>query len=359
MPLNRLHVLARRIRIVGWQNAVRLALYHTRYVLRYSTPRKAWNAWAAKRQRKQRAATVRAMPYRYYVDPVNLCVLHCPLCPTGLGTLGRAQGFMAFEHYTRIVDEIAPYAYTLELYNWGEPFLHPRIFDMIRYAHDRRISVRISSNLNRFSPQAAAQTVASGLDRLIVSLDGASQAVYEQYRRGGSLPRVCEHIRWLVDEKRRQSSATPFVLVRMLVTRKNEHEVAAVRELARDLGADGFTIAPILVDTQNPALMQEWLPSEAALSAYDYDAQQIENAWSCDDLWEAMTINWDGGASPCCWVHQQRHDLDNVLNKPIAAVWNGAAYVSARRAFSRQGPLPDDVPTICHRCRGRPLYLRD
>lgn len=357
--LKKTSLVLARSRLIGWQNAFRMAYYHTWLVWRYSTPRKVWNVIMARLQRRRRASTVRAMPYRYYIDPTNICILHCPLCATGLGMLGRTKGMIRYEDYTRIVDQVAPYAYVLELYNWGEPFLHPRIFDIIGYAHKKRISVRLSSNLNRFDRQAAAQTVACGLDRLIVSVDGASQAIYEQYRRGGDLQRVSEHLQWLVEEKRRQRSATPFILVRMLVTRKNEQEIAAVRQLARELGADGFTTAPILVDTQDAALAREWLPSEAALSVYDYGAQQIENTWACDDLWEAMTINWDGGVAPCCWVHQQCHDLDNVLDKSIAEVWNGPAYLSARRTFSRQGPLSDDVPTICNRCRGRPLYLRD
>jgi MoaA/NifB/PqqE/SkfB family radical SAM enzyme len=349
----------KRWRLLGGRNVYALMRYHGRHVLRYSTPRKELNLLRAKAALWRRASVVPAMPYRYYIDPTNVCVLHCPLCPTGLGTLGRPKGLMAYEDYTRIVDQIAPHAYVLELYNWGEPFLHPRIFDMIRYAHDKRISVRLSSNLNRYDRQAAESTVASGLDRLIVSVDGATQAVYSQYRRGGDLQRVLSHVALLVDERLRQRSATPFILMRMLVTRKNEHEISAVRQIARDLGVDGFSTAPILVDTSDAELVREWLPAEASHSVYNYDAPQVENVYSCSDLWQAMTINWDGGVSPCCWVHRQEHDLANALDQPIAEIWNGAAYQSARRTLDRHNPLTKDVVTICNRCRGRPLYLKD
>jgi len=104
---------------------------------------------------------------------------------------------MNLEDFKRIVDQIAPYAYYVELYNWGEPFLHPQIFDMIRYASERKISVQLSSNLNYFNEEMAEQAVASGLTRLLVSVDGATQETYEKYRCGGRLEVVLQtYVSW-------------------------------------------------------------------------------------------------------------------------------------------------------------------
>jgi MoaA/NifB/PqqE/SkfB family radical SAM enzyme len=69
----------------------------------------------------------------------------------------------------------------------GEPCLHPDIFRMIRYAHDQRTLVRLSSSLNRYSEEMARQTVEAGLDSIIVSVDGATEASYSSYRRRGKL----------------------------------------------------------------------------------------------------------------------------------------------------------------------------
>ncbi len=355
MLFARLSNLAARLRRIGPANAWRLALYHSWHVLRYSTPRKAVNALAVRLQRRWRVERVRGMPYRYFFDPTNFCNLQCALCPSGLGTIGRARGRMDWALYTRLVDEVAPYAYSIELYNWGEPLLHPRLGEMIAYAHARRISVRMSSNLNLLTPATAELLVRSRLDRLIVSVDGSTQEVYERYRRGGDLARVQRNLAMLVEARRRAGRRTPFILVRLLVNRHNEGQIEAVRALARQAGADSFTTGPLFVDTTDPAQVAEWLPADASLSYYDYAA--LENRWACDDLWEAMTVNWDGGVSPCCWVHRQEHDLASAANQSLRAIWNGPAYRSARRALSGRGP--GEAHTICGRCLGRPLYLKD
>jgi len=264
---------------------------------------------------------------------------------------------MNLEDFKRIVDQIAPYAYYVELYNWGEPFLHPQIFDMIRYASERKISVQLSSNLNYFSEEMAEQAVASGLTRLLVSVDGATQETYEKYRCGGRLEVVLHNLRLLVKAKCQAGSSTPFITLRTLINRYNEHELDQVRQLAVDLGVDSFSTGPIFVNTSDREQVEEWLPEDEHLSYYDYSAEHLENVWPCADLWESCTINWDGGIAPCCWLQDSSYDFDNAFTKPLREIWNGEFYVSSRRVFSLGGPREGPVQTICTRCKGRPEYL--
>jgi MoaA/NifB/PqqE/SkfB family radical SAM enzyme len=317
------------------------------------------NFIAVKTQKWLRCDRVWGMPYRYNIDSTNICNLRCPVCPTGLGTIGRERGRIDFENFKAVVDQIAKYAYVLDLYNWGEPFLHPRIFDMISYAHRCRISVRLSSNMNYFSREMAEKTVASRLDRIIVSVDGSTQETYEKYRRGGNLSKLLSNVGLLVEEKRRQDSLWPFILMRMLINRYNEDQIDELRRIAEDLGVDGFSTGGFFVDTTDPAQIEEWLPTDEAQSYYDYSADKLENVWSCSDLWEGMTINWDGGVAPCCWLYHKKNDFDNAFEKPVAEIWNGEAYVSSRRVFAFGGPKDGPQKTICTACKGHPLYLRD
>lgn len=343
----------------GLKNTLRVNRFWLSQFVEHSTPRKVLNAFLAKSQKYLKRDKVRGMPYRYTIDPLNVCNLRCPLCPTGLGTLGRKSGKMELEKFQGIIDQIEPYAYLAELYNWGEPFLHPQIFEMIRYASERKISVRMSSNLNRFNAEMARQTVESGLDALTVSVDGATQETYEKYRRKGNLENVLDNIRLLVEEKRRQGSSKPFIVFRMLINRYNEHEIADMRQIAEGLGVDAFNTGTTYVDTNDRAQVEEWLPTVEELSYYDYSAEKIENVWHCSDLWESVTINWDGGLAPCCWLHDQNNDLDNVFERPLKDIWNGDAYISSRRVFAFGGPKDGPVETICTVCKGRPQYLKD
>ena len=346
-----------RMRNRGVWHALRLLRYHFHHFYRYNTPLKTFNLLLTKAQKWLKVDRVWGMPYRYNIDPTNVCNLRCPVCPTGLGILGREQGMIDFEDYQAVVDQIAKYAYVLELYNWGEPFLHPRIFDMVRYAHDRRVSVRLSSNMNRFSGDMAEKTVSSGLDRLIVSVDGSTQEAYEKYRRGGNLQRVLDNVKMLVAEKRRQKSRYPFILMRMLINRHNEHQVEDVRKIAETIGVDAFSTGAFFIDTTDEDQIEEWLPTDESQSYYRY-SDQLENVWHCSDLWESMTINWDGGVAPCCWLHHKEHDFGNAFEEPISEIWNNPFYLTSRRVFNRKPPL-DGNETICMTCKGRPKYLKD
>jgi radical SAM protein with 4Fe4S-binding SPASM domain len=264
---------------------------------------------------------------------------------------------MALADLKRIVDEIAPFAYQIELYNWGEPLLHPDIMEMIEYASQRRIPVGLSSNLNRLDAETARRLVESGLSHLIVSIDGATQESYAAYRRRGQLDTVLKNLELLIETRRKLQRRSPFIIWRMLVGKHNEHEIAIVRNMAHSMGADSFSTGVLFVDTRDPEQVKEWLPADPAFSPYDYDGEKLENRWDCHDLWENMVINWDGGVSPCCWLHDPQFDFGSVSGQTVREIWNNPRYVSARRVIGKRNSQPDDVPTICHRCRGHPDYM--
>jgi MoaA/NifB/PqqE/SkfB family radical SAM enzyme len=345
-----------------WRNRARIYRFHLGEFVRCTTPRKLANLIVVKAQRRLRRERLAGLPYHYFIDPMNVCNLRCPLCPTGRGVLARPRGRMAMEDLKRIVDEIAPYAYRIELYNWGEPLLHPDILEMIRYARGKRIMVGLSSNLNRLDRATARQLVASGLSQLVVSIDGADQETYAAYRRGGQLDQVLENLALLIGERQALGSRTPFLIWRMLVGRHNEAQVEDVERLAYDMGVDSFTTGLLYVDTRDLEQVAQWLPADPAYSPYDGE-EPIENRWDCRDLWESMVINWDGGVSPCCWLHDPAHDFGNAARDGVRAVWNNPSYLSARRVIGRRGSAdtlsgaPDGVETICHRCQGRPDYM--
>ena len=175
----------------------------------------------------------------------------------------------------------------------------------------------------------------------------------------GNLDKVLENVQLIVDEKRKAKSHKPFITLRLLVNRYNEDEIDDLRAIAASIGVDAFTTGVLYVDTTDQTQIQEWLPSHEEQSFYDYSQNNIENTWHCSDLWESVTINWDGGLAPCCWLHQEEHDFDNVFERPLKDIWNGDAYVSSRRVFAFGGPKTGPQETICTVCKGHPQYLKD
>jgi radical SAM protein with 4Fe4S-binding SPASM domain len=341
----------------GRAAAWRIRAFHVREFVRCTTPRKLANLALVKVQSSLRQDRLLGLPPSYFIDPINVCNLRCPLCPTGRGVLARPRGRMALADLQRLADQITPYAYRVELYNWGEPLLHPDIFAMIELFSRRRVSVGLSSNLNALDAEDARRLVQSGLNQLVVSIDGATQETYAAYRRRGNLETVLGNLELLLNTRRALGRRNPFVVWRMLVGKHNEQEIEAVRTMAADMGVDSFSTGVLYVDTQDTEQVEQWLPTDPSYSPYDYDAQELENRWDCRDLWESMVINWDGGVSPCCWLHDPQYDFGNVTQQTVRQVWNGPSYLSARRMIGRRKVEPGDPPTICHRCHGHPSYM--
>jgi MoaA/NifB/PqqE/SkfB family radical SAM enzyme len=180
-------------------------------------------------------------PTHLQIEPTTHCNLRCLLCPVNTG-LNRPTGHMDFNVFQKVVDEVGEYAFFILLWDWGEPFLNPRIYDMIRYAGERRIKLISSTNGHLLAQgDHADRLVRSGLDTLIVALDGITQETYERYRQGGRLAHVLQGIRTLVDRKRALNSNTPLINLRFLVMRHNEHEIPELLELAKSLGVDALT----------------------------------------------------------------------------------------------------------------------
>lgn len=131
---------------------------------------------------------------------------------------------------------------------------------MVEYATSKGLSVRINSNLNRTTSVQARLMVESGLEELLVDLDGATQETYERYRIGGKLALVVGNVRQIVEVKRQLKSPLPLITARTLLTRHNESEVPHIKALAWNLGVDRFWTGPVYVNVNCPEDISEWVP---------------------------------------------------------------------------------------------------
>src|SRR5262245_30239999 len=125
----------------------------------------------------------------FMVEPTTQCNLKCPLCP--VPTHMHRPGFhMQMHTYRDVVDDIAGHAKLLALWNFGEPFLNPEIFEMIRYAEERHVPVRVSTNSTFLGEHEVQSIFDSDLSSIIVCLDGASKETHERYRIGSTFELV-------------------------------------------------------------------------------------------------------------------------------------------------------------------------
>jgi radical SAM protein with 4Fe4S-binding SPASM domain len=298
-------------------------------------------------------------PLKLSIDPSSICILHCPLCPTGQGKDGRTRGKMTLENFKKIVDDTGPYLYEIDLNKWGEPFLNEDIFDMVAYAHKKRIKVNIPSNFNvKLSEEDAEKLILNGLDRLHVSLDGLTQKVYETYRVGGNLKTVIENIKLIVRKKKELNKTNPTIILQFLVMRHNEHQLPNLEEFTKKIGADEFLIAGVRssmerevyeTDKDKIEKTMNWLPKNEKYSRYDYEkkVRKIRKKY-CYFPWFVSVINWNGSVSPCCGTYYEKEDFGNILKEGnFKKIWNNEKYQSARNAIARK---KFKVANVCLNC---------
>jgi len=192
---------------------------HLKSLLAHSTPTKLLNLLRVETAWLLRKPVVHGHPYILFVDPTNVCNLRCPLCPTGTGDLERRAGMLSYECFTRVIDPLAPYAYEVNLYNWGEPLLNRDIFRMIEYARSKNLMPSMSSNLNTVHDTDIENLARSSLEYLTVSLDGTTPEVYAHYRRRGDFALVLANLKQLLEYKRRLGRKTPFIEWQFIVMR--------------------------------------------------------------------------------------------------------------------------------------------
>ncbi len=297
-------------------------------------------------------------PITLQVEPASICNLRCALCPVTEG-MDRPTGKMDFELFKKSIDEMGDYVLLMILWDWGEPFVNPAIYDMIAYAKKRNIQIISSTNAHVFEREEnAKKLIKSGIDSIIVAIDGIKQNTYERFRQSGKLEKALKGTRNLVAAKRAMNSHTPLINFRFLVTKHNEHEIPDLKKLVRSLGVDVLTLKKLnpyesYADTrfERQTNFDEILPVDERYQRFRYeeaagDRHRIRRNPPCSRLWDCMTIRWNGVVPICTYDYREKHVLGNIKTNPAKNVW----YRNSIRSFRRQFGNNPKLIELCKNC---------
>jgi pyruvate-formate lyase-activating enzyme len=325
-----------------YQRLVALPPHHGFYRL---TPRRLANLYLTRLEYLLGRKRLRSSPIKLTVESTNTCNLRCPACFSGAGETGRARGAMAPELYARLLRELGPYLFEIEFHNWGEPLLAKQLVPMIAAAACQGIATTVSTNFSiPFDAERAEALVRSGLSLLGVSIDGARQEIYEQYRVHGNLELVLRNCRLVRDAKRRIGSPTPRLIWEFHVFPHNTTDIPLARTIAAELEME------IAVE-KGWVVGEEW--DRSGTFAFFADPQ----AHRCPFLWRHAVVNNDGGVAPCCGTFYKEDDRGQLAAGPgttgagsFREVWNNDEFVLARRFFDARTGTDADRQNVCFDC---------
>jgi radical SAM protein with 4Fe4S-binding SPASM domain len=278
----------------------------------------------------------RGKPVTLSIEPTNNCNLRCPECPSGMNILTRKRGSMDLERFKKIISQLSPELFHLTLYFQGEPYLNPLFFEMVKFAHIHNIRVDTSTNGHYLDAKNVASTLASGLDRLIISLDGTDAGAYQQYRIGGSFEKVIRGISEVVRQKKENRSAKPTVELQFLVLASNQHQMKEIKKLGRELGVDRVTLKTAqFYNTENGNPL---MPDPGKYSRYKKNNAgrwMLKNRLPdhCFRMWRGCVITWDGQVVPCCFDKDALMVMGSVDETPFAEIWTNKDYDHFRKTI--------------------------
>ena len=351
---------------------------------------KILNLCLARYHFRVRSASVPSRPFGLVIDSSNMCRLACPGCVHStrneeLKVFDWPNGTLSEDRFSALLRLYGPYAIGVYFCNYGEPLLNLNTPKLIRMAKKYLLGTSLSTSLSvrRFDAEAYVQ---SGLDFMILSIDGATQPVYERFRRNGDLELVLSNVRKLLDAKRKLHKRTPVLSGNFLAFEHNAHEIPLAARMARELGVDFFRVVnPFDVGWDDadirPANVKggvsrlkwfsvsnrpdNWNPFPDTVESGVIE-QAFEKPWNldaasdsgpaaghtCHWLYKNMVLDAGGRIMPCCGG--PRPDINLVFGTfdgNGGDPFNSERYRQARGWFSDGDPasVSGDAPH-CTRC---------
>jgi radical SAM protein with 4Fe4S-binding SPASM domain len=295
-----------------------------------------------------RNVVVNGVPASLSIEPTTSCNLQCPECPSGLRQFTRKTGFIEMDLYKKIINDSYKELIYLMLYFQGEPFLHPDFFNMLSYAKSKNIYTATSTNAHFLDMDNAKMVVDSGLDRIIISIDGITQKSYAKYRVGGKLDKVLEGTRNLVKAKKELKSKSPFIIFQFVVFRSNEHEVEGLQQLAKEIGVDKVQIKSaqfynLSLENDLIPINPKYLRYKKADNQYVYKDNIPNKCWRS---WHAPVITQEGNMVPCCFDKDASYELGDLKTEQLKTVFQG----EQSRLFKKQILKERKQIDICRNC---------
>jgi radical SAM protein with 4Fe4S-binding SPASM domain len=288
-------------------------------------------------------------PISISIEPTTSCNLRCPECPSGLRSFKRDTGMLSVELFKKIIKQLHKKTTYLTFYFQGEPYLNTDFLEMVAVSSQHKLFTSTSTNAHYLNEENAIKTIESGLNQLIISIDGTTQEIYEQYRVGGSLNKVIEGTKNIINWKRKLKSSTPHVVFQFLVVKPNEHQLADVKLLAAELGVDELRFKTAQVyDYENGNSL---IPENENYSRYK---KGINGKWrlknklqnQCWRMWSSCVITWDGKIVPCCFDKDAKYNMGNISEIPFNKIWTSKEYDEFRSKLLKSRKEID----ICTNC---------
>lgn len=288
---------------------------------------------------KTRQAVLKSRPFLVRLDTSAICNLYCTCCRLKESFnlqpgQSREAYLMSLKTFEAVLSQVGSHAQRMTFHITGEPMMNPKLFDMVKMAHDKKIFTYFCTNFNLMSPVLLPRLFESGLDKLRISFDGFSQEAYSIYRVGGDVEKLKKGIAMTMAEKRRRGATRPVVEVQIITFQHVQPELPQIKQFCQEHGVDQILTMP---------------------DGCNFDGSHVlcvqgKPYTGCFWPWINIVVNSNGSVFPCGQGFDGRLPYGNVNKDSLATIWNNELFTETRRFLSGQSPRREDLKLGCYNC---------
>ena len=293
---------------------------------------------------KEKLAKLPAFPRMIDIEMTNTCNFRCLMCPTGNFSQKRDKGFMDDAVFYKVLDEIRPHRTPLRFIRWGEPLTHPRILDYLRACRAAGVLTHINTNGSKMSEEMMDALIEIPLDSLKFSFQGVDRKSYAEMRNTDFFNELIATIRRL--HEKRGARPKPFIQVSTTITYESKEMVRAFKEEVAPF-ADSTNVGRTVLDYVDLNAVRLRPHELEELKRLKELESVIKVHPECPEVFDKISVNWDGKITACCMDSDDLMILGNVHTQTLVEIW-GSETLNRYRALLAD-MRHDELP-LCKSC---------
>jgi len=304
-----------------------------------------------------------AYPSSIMIELTNHCNIKCITCAReyAYGD-AMAKGFIDFEKFKNIIDEVYPYVDSIGLTGLGETFLYKKIDEAIDYIRSKSKGIIISCSINAHLAKSVeiANKIAGKIDTIQISIDGIGE-VYNNVRKTADYEFFLKNTKGILEVVKNTQTDIMF---NMVVLKENYHQMSDMLKFADKIGVKYLNIIPMNIVSrtdldnsyydfyQSEEFKDEYFKTKELRSEYPdieltfYDFESPASFKKCRFMWNYFYITWDGYVPPCCAKPFPKiKNFGNVFEQPLIEILNSGDFKDFRKDW-----LEEKNPEFCDKC---------
>lgn len=300
-------------------------------------PSKIKNRFRLVKGYKKGKAKIAAYPVELVLEITNKCNLACVMCPRV--NMKRPVGVMDLGLFKNIIDQVKDYIELVYISGGlGEPTIHPKLFDMVKYCRDSNVRVGISTNATLLDAEMTRMLLEIRPDTITLCLDGATKETHEKIRVGSKFEKTMANVEYFLREKYAKRAKNPYAIVQMIYMPQNQAETGLfMKKWQKYKGVDNIR-------------MKKFLHFQGAEYYPETDSRIGKSVClSCILPWRQLSISWEGKLAICCIDFGYKEEVGNVNTLSISELWNSATMQRYRELLSSGNKNQIE---LCRNCPG-------